>query len=158
MKILFLDFDGVMIPTRAYWIDGQTRPVSKFDPCAVSLVNKLCEENDIKIVVVSSWRRTVFAPYTDDLKLHMISQGIKEHLIHEDSLCPFKFSSSKYHDVTLWLENHPEVVEYLIVDDDLHDLYGHKGKIITPIFDDGFDMSIYKKAANHFGQTSGIIF
>src|SRR5258706_10618505 len=118
-KIIFLDFDGVMIPERAYWLDGQTRPVTKFDPVAVSLINRLCKKTSAKIVIVSSWRRTVLNEVPSDLKQHLIEQGIQEKFIHEDHSCPYKFTSSKYSDVSFWLDDHPEVEEHIIIDDDL---------------------------------------
>lgn len=157
-RILFLDFDGVMIPTRAYWLEGQTRPVTKFDPCAVSLLNKVCEENDLKIVLVTSWRRTVLGQIPEDLKKHCINNGIKEEFIHEDYQCPWKFTSSKYNDVNFWLENHPEVKDYIIVDDDLDDEYGHKGKIIVPVFDEGLNYDIYLKVSRHFDNKARLVF
>jgi hypothetical protein len=152
-RIVFLDFDGVMIPERAYWIEGQTRPVTKFDPVAVSLINRLCKKASAKVVIVSSWRRTTLASIPEDLKKHLITEGIKEEHIHEDHSCPFKFSSNKYSDVSFWLEEHPWVKEYIIIDDDLNNEVGssHQGRIIDPDFLEGFIYKHYLRAEGLFG-------
>jgi hypothetical protein len=102
---------------------GQTKEyVTKFDPCAVGLVNKLCKDAGAKIVVHSSWRKFHFDNVAGleggSIKSHMMAQGLEEEYFHEDLLCPFRFSSSRWHDINEWLEDHEEVSEYVILEDE----------------------------------------
>lgn len=142
---MFLDFDGPMIPLRAYFLQGQTHPVSKFDPCAVGLINKLCKDAKAKIVVHSSWRKFHVEDTTGleggSIRSHMIAQGLKEEYFHEDLLCPFRFSSSRWHDISEWLLDHEHISEYVVIEDEAIP-YGleerFKPKVIQVHFDEGF--------------------
>lgn len=114
-KIIFLDFDGPMIPLRAYFLPTQTKPVvSMFDPCAVSLLNKLIDESGAKVVISSTWgmqgRETI------EKVLH--KNGIDPAHLHDDWITPRKFSSSRHHEVKWWLDEHPEVTHYVAIDDE----------------------------------------
>lgn len=113
-KVIFLDFDGPMIPTRAYWLPNQTRPiVSIFDPVAVSLVNKLLEESQAQLVISSSWRNKGL----DTIKDMLTKNGMDPSVLHEDWETPQKFSSQRIHDIKWWLDDHPEVTHYVAIDD-----------------------------------------
>lgn len=153
MNIIFLDFDGPMIPSRAYFMPQQTRPiVSVFDPAAVGLINRLAEKAEAKIVIHSSWRKTVLIDDTlvgGSIKSHIIAQGIKEEYLHEDLCCPFKFTSNRWHDISFWLEDRPEVTNYVIIEDEpipygLEELF--KDKHISIDFDEGLTFAKYKEA------------
>lgn len=113
-KILFLDIDGPMIPARAYVMAGQTKPfVRIFDPCAVGLINELCEKRGYKIVLHSSWIRIEGGQQTYD---HCIFQGLKSEHFHEDAWCD-ENTNWRYTRVAMWLKAHPETTHYLIMDD-----------------------------------------
>ena len=47
MKILFLDFDGVITTLKTRW---------KIDMDKIKIINDICDKTDAKIVVTSSWR------------------------------------------------------------------------------------------------------
>lgn len=85
-----------------------------FDPVAVSLVNNLCEEDGWRIVLHSSWVRILGGEFT---KRHCIDQGIKPEYFHEDGYCNENINW-RYTRVAEWLNKHPEVIQYAIVDDE----------------------------------------
>lgn len=120
-KIIFLDVDGPMIPYRAMFLPGQTRVMTVFDPIAVSFINNLCEEHGWKVVLHSSWIRIMGGEYT---LAHCIHQGIKAEHFHTDAYCNENLNW-RYTRVANWLNKHPDVTEYAIVDDEpyMDDIY-----------------------------------
>jgi len=113
-KIIFLDIDGPMIPYRALFLPGQTTPMELFDPVAVSLLNNLCSSFGWKIVVHSSWIWMLGGDYTIN---HCVKQGIKPEHFHTESYCKQDINW-RYDRVAEWLNRHPEVIDYAIVDDE----------------------------------------
>lgn len=114
-KVIFLDFDGPMIPLRAYWLPNQTKPlVSVFDPVAVSLVNKLIEDSGAKIVISSTWR----FQGNEKITAVLSKNGIDPTHLHKDWETPRKFTSQRIHEIKWWLDDHPEVTHYVAIDDE----------------------------------------
>lgn len=113
-KIIFLDVDGPLIPGRAMFLPNQTQIMEVFDPCAVSLINKLCEINGYKLVIHSSWLRIMGEKETYD---HCISQGLKAEYFDDDAWCEGQINW-RYTRVAEWLKRHPDVTEYVILDDE----------------------------------------
>lgn len=114
-KILFLDIDGPMIPGRSYTMPGQTKPlVSKFDPVAVGIINLFCSVKDYKIVLHTSWLRYNGEQETLD---HCLAEGLLKKYFHEDCLCDGN-EVWRFNRVARWLDKHPEVTHYIILDDE----------------------------------------
>lgn len=148
--ILFLDIDGVLLPGRAYYMASQTQPlVTRFDPCVVGMVNKLCAEIDAKIVIHSNWRRTEprrIARGARSLREHFINEGILPENLHPNVLCPMKFSSSRWMDISAWLEEHPEVGPedfFVLEDEDCPTDWPHASRVIQCDFDNGLTVAQY---------------
>jgi hypothetical protein len=146
MKILFLDIDGVVLPGRAYGIPGQTHPiVKKFDPCAVALLNAICEQAGYKIVIHSSWLRYYAENLPGTVKDHCVEQGIKEELFHEDPHC-LGTIHWRYDRVDEWLSRHPEVTEFVILDDEpCLEGWVWASRLINTDFDEGITVEIYRR-------------
>lgn len=116
-KIIFLDIDGPMIPMRAFCLPDQTQPFSVFDPCAVAMLNKLLAISDAKIVISSTWGVLGRDQCVEVLQ----KNGINPKKLHKSWITPRKFSSSRCHEIKWWLDDHPNVVDYVAIDDeDLH--------------------------------------
>jgi hypothetical protein len=113
-RIIFLDIDGPMIPLRCAYLPEQTRIMTVFDPVAVSLLNQLCKEQGWKIVLHTSWVRIQGGKRT---KEHCILQGILPEYFHEDSWCD-EDVNWRYTRIAKWLEDHPNITEYVILDDE----------------------------------------
>lgn len=117
-KIIFLDIDGPLIPVRAYFLQGQTPVVTLFDPCATSMLNKLLDaDTDISIVMSSTHARSG--------KQHIINlfelNGIDPNRLYphpRDWMTPRKYSSYRSTEIKWWLDSHPEVKDWVAIDDE----------------------------------------
>lgn len=111
MKVLFLDFDGVILTLRTCiscefsgWSSAEP------DPVLCRLIERACISG-MKLVISSTWR-DVEKQCKDKLK----SAGLIEHL-HEDWRTP-QLANSRPAEIADWLSRHPEVLDYRIADDD----------------------------------------
>lgn len=133
MKILFLDFDGVLNSEQSKvfwrnqkdqetwecdmskWSGGMLEYIAKeYCPIAMSNLEELMRRTpDLKIVVSSSWRtsRTV-----QELKELFHSKFISDAIIDKTE----SFHNIRGEEIQKWLNEHPEVTnkDYVIVDDD----------------------------------------
>lgn len=150
-KALFLDLDGVLLPGRAYMLPNQTKPiVTTFDPCAVAMLNEACRKQKRKIVLHTSWIRTGFWQIgrdgPGDVHDHCITQGVNPDHFHEDAYC-CRDIHWRYQRIDEWLARHPEVTDYVILDDvpPAHDDNLHAGHFIQTDFDEGITMPIFRR-------------
>ena len=127
MKVLFLDFDGVLNSSRTcaafdgYPFDLE-RDFSQFDHVAIALIQKVCEKTDCKVVVSSTWRLGTPAK--------LMIEKLKLPIIGRTPTTPelgLPMSSGRGNEIEAWLETHPEVTTYAIVDDESFDIY-QKGR------------------------------
>ncbi len=111
MNILFLDVDGVLNSVRsAIAFDGypNTHNTDKFDDISVNLIRTICYKYDVKIVLSSTWR--LFKGWEElrnQLQLPIIDKTPHLHL-----------SRNRGGEIQRWLDSHPEVTKYAIIDDD----------------------------------------
>lgn len=113
-KVCFVDVDGPLIPTRAYFLPNQTTVVSIFDPCAVSLLLKIVEQSSAQLVVSSTWRSKGY-----DRCMELFEKnGISRNLFHTDWSTPRKMTSSRTQEICWWLAAHPEITHYVAIDDE----------------------------------------
>ena len=121
MKILFLDFDGVINPLLKY--DGH----GKFSKIACSHVQTmLVKIPDLRIVVSSSWRVYGLPAVRDILK----TNGIDPTKVIDVTEGPKEKPNQKHareHHIEHWLRVHPEVDNFVILDDEaeIDDLKEH---------------------------------
>lgn len=135
MKILFLDFDGVLNSrqSQTFWHNKRDQSLwenemysswqgtlkeylaFEFCPIAMSNVEELFRRvPDLKIVVSSSWRH---GETVETLKKILYpSQLISNAII--DITPYFRGEKPRGAEIQNWLDKHPEVEEYVIVDDD----------------------------------------
>ena len=125
MKIIFLDFDGVITTYQSRWA---------VDISKVSLLMKIVEKTNSKIVVTSSWKQGYYE--VDNFKKSLFDEKIDKcsplcyDCIEKDFELFKKFLDSIYgmtdnngswrgDEVERWLEEHEEEIEsYVILDDD----------------------------------------
>ena len=117
MKVIFLDFDGVItIPPKWYLKANK-----------IKYIKRIVDETDAKIVVSSSWRMDTV-------------EETRKSMIYKEKRCPrnkmLYWLIDNIYDVTpwvglgngrggeiqKWLNDHPEVDNYVILDDD-HDMW-----------------------------------
>ncbi len=120
--ILFLDYDGVI---NRFPSDGEATPVRMVgeimtiaDPELVYRLNILVDRTDADIVLSSSWR------HQKNWREALAASGIMQPLLDRT---PRYSSGKKYgiaeidlcrgHNIQDWLDDHPEVTRYAILDD-----------------------------------------
>jgi len=110
MKILFFDIDGIINSKRTAMAFGgypwNAKSLENFDLVALALIRLLCEQTGSKIVLSSSWRIDPdWKELADQLELPIIDRT------------PQQLSSIRGEEIADWLNSHPEITQYAIVDD-----------------------------------------
>jgi len=147
MKILFLDIDGVINSYRtAHAMNGfpfETTPehLIKFDLTAIKLIQKICADGDIKIVLSSTWRlHGDIKQIGEDLRLPIIDAT------------PIKLDGVRGEEIAMWLRDHPEVTQWVIVDDDSDMLPNQQKRFVKTTMADGLQFHHYQKIRKLFGM------
>lgn len=164
MKVLFLDIDGPMIPGRAYDMPGQTRPVvMNFDPCAVGLLNTFCGKRGWRIVLHTSWLRVFGEKETYE---HCLAQKLDPQYFAKDAWCSGEINW-RYSRVAKYLESHPEVTHYLILDDEPYQLDTREGiehpadmkdHLVLVDFEDGITEAIMNQLGGRDARSKPLLF
>lgn len=109
MKVVFLDFDGVLNPYKNYKAD------CVFSKSAVQSLNDLLEKiPSLKIVVSSSWRHKGLDFVKEVLKKNGVDSSKVIDITDE------KKREDRGKHVERWLSTHKEVSKFVILDDDNH--------------------------------------
>lgn len=140
--VVFLDIDGVMLPTRAYELPENKAEVKavgsisairpdrvRLHPEAISALSEIHRQiPEARLVLCTSWRHSVgVAETVACLERH----GVAEDFWHADRGCPWTppsassaelgvtTGSSKADDIIAWLKTHAATVsKWLVLDDD----------------------------------------
>lgn len=117
-NFLFLDIDGVLNSTRSYLALGGFPMPTKIetlqthnDPVAVGLIRRLCRIANVKVILSSGWRHR--APFTE------IGELLELPVVDQTPVIATTDSSNslRSHEILEYLELHPEVKQFAIVDD-----------------------------------------
>lgn len=125
MKVIFLDFDGVITTKKSNY---------KLDKRKLDLLGEIINTSDAKIVISSSWRRNTIE---DTIKyLSTISYSVPFQFPFCDRIIgitigitsrmySFKLQNPDKHyrvhrglEIDKYLDEHPEIKKYVILDDD----------------------------------------
>lgn len=113
--VLFLDIDGVICTDRTYYAYAQDKTKSilrTWDPISIKLVNRLCMDYNLEVVVSSSWRQI------HDVPLILLTHGFQGNF-HKDEKTPQRMSSNtRGCQIHEWLDNHPDINNFIILDDE----------------------------------------
>ena len=118
MNVIFLDVDGVLNYTNWYYSDrnpGNLNGEEDVDPQCIERVNKLCEETNSEIILSSDWR-------IDDSAFSRLERAGLKKILDKTPIPVFGNYGATYHftrgeEIQMWLEWHPEVTNYVIIDD-----------------------------------------
>ena len=145
-KVLFLDIDGVLCTFRAHFAYGRGLLLKVWDPTSCQLIHRLCEKFDLKIVVSSNWKNDPELP--EYLHKYDLSS-----FLHPDSKIPTVLTATlRGQEVKAWLDKHPEVIEYIIVDDDSDFLEDQMSRLILTENAEGFGAKDYQKMEGLLGH------
>lgn len=115
MKVIFLDIDGVLNSTKTYVANGgypfELTEMESFDTHAIKILRRLCNSAGISVVMSTSWR-SLFA--VEDFKHHLDLPVIDKtpHLWNG-----ITGTVPRGREIEAWLNEHPEVTHYVIIDD-----------------------------------------
>jgi hypothetical protein len=133
MKVIFLDFDGVLNSKASFIVEERIRrslgniSKEKKKEMGISKVGEtlchVCCSNfqlilehfpEVKIVISSTWR----GGYTLDwLKEKLTSYGIDSSRVIDKT--PIIHGADRGHEIRTWLSEHPDVKKFVIIDDDV---------------------------------------
>lgn len=134
MKVLFLDIDGVVNKVDNFNPANNPGPYPVDAYCAF-LVGRIQLQTDCKVVLSSSWRH-----HPEAVKI--ASERIVELLDVTPTLAGIRGD-----EVSAWLEKHPEVTKYAILDDD-SDFHPDQ-HLFKTTFQDGLTDEIAQKVIEH---------
>lgn len=125
MKIIFLDMDGVLCVPRYNVAVNRIHERDVIDPAGVGFLNRLLEvDPTIKFVISSTWRKV----YTsEELLAHLQAAGFTGEF-HNDWKTGRHPKGHRGLEIQEWLEHHPEITEYIIIDDEVSDIYPYVNK------------------------------
>lgn len=110
MKVIFLDIDGVLNSVRTAVAYGgyphSLKPGSGFDWVAIRMIRGLCEATGVRVVLSSAWRlNNDFRDVGKAFELPIIDRT--PSLLGPRGI-----------EIQAWLDAHPEVERFAILDDD----------------------------------------
>lgn len=129
-NIVFLDFDGVLNLD----INNYTGIFKAKEP--MDNLNKFCLENEFKIVVISSWRKSL------NYKEILYDSGLDKRI--EILGATDILEKDRESEVIDYLEKHQNINKFVILDDG--DFFELKKYQIQTIFERGFDNKKYQEA------------
>lgn len=118
MKVIFLDIDGVLNHQKHYeWLIEtdeptplqRTYPYTELNPKSCQLLNEIIKETGAEIVVSSSWR------LDGENRLNYLFKYFGLPRIYDITPC---LNTARGIEIGAWLAAHPEVIDYVILDDD----------------------------------------
>ena len=143
MNVVFLDYDGV-VNTPMWDSDGKRctyssasdNKVNNFQ--AVQWVSEFCQKYEYDIVITSTWRSS------DNYKDCLINGGLRDG-IQILGKVPHLIDQKRGDEIQMYLDDHPEVENFLIFDDDsdMGNLKDHLVKTDTAV---GFSLMSYAVA------------
>jgi len=122
--VIFLDVDGVLVTPDRLGLGKENslsspfRHQARIDPDAVDRLGQIVARTDAVIVVSSTWRN--LAPEMGGLRRAFDAAGFHRDLIV--GITP-TLSHDRPLEITTWLQAHPEVTAYVVIDDGVID--GH---------------------------------
>lgn len=158
MNVVFLDFDGVVnIPMWRRSVSGefdcdystpQKGVVNHYQ--AIQWVSEFCQKYGYDIVVSSTWRYFEEFDYAKCLYHSGLRNSIKVL-----GATPINREGQRGDEITAWLNEHPEVENYLIFDDD-SDMGTHMDRLVKCNCHVGFMIPEYDEAKSKHEKFCGM--
>lgn len=119
MKVVFLDFDGVLNS------DEYVRRCGRFgvilNPAKMDLLKELIDATDANIVLSTSWREHWgLTPEGCDAIGEEINRIFRQHALKIFDKVPHR-TYGRVKNIQSWLQAHPEVTAYVVLDDQFLD-------------------------------------
>lgn len=145
MRVLFLDIDGVLNSTRTSVAHGgyphELTHTEAFDWVAIKLLQRLCDSSGIQVVLSSAWRLT--HDYKD------VAKAFDLPIIDSTP----SLLGCRGDEIQHWLDNHVEVTNYAILDDDPDMLESQWTHFIHTRGAEGMTWADFSRLCQIFGES-----
>lgn len=153
MKIIFLDFDGVLNSEASFRLEQRRKTLHVSDTLSdiacSNLQYILEQDSSVRIVISSTWR-----------KLHTLEElksFLQARLVDGSKVIgktPAVLSCDRAHEINLWLGDNPGVTKFVVIDDDLDVLAitDPRGRIFQTSWEDGLLFAQAEEIARLFRE------
>lgn len=146
IKVIMLDIDGVLNCAKTAL---RNKGVIGIDPYLVAIFNRIIFATDAEIVISSSWRNS-------ERELKDIRQQVMPYLditpvLHRPSGTGAEYCE-RGKEIQNWLDRHPEVKRYAILDDDSDMLKSQLPNFFKTTWANGLTETISKKVIKHLNK------
>ena len=119
MRIIFLDLDGVLVPARLLCrVTAQRESLAEaLEPRAIALLNDLVARAKAQIVISSSWRELFELAELRTLLEHAGLCGLIVDMTPIGTPAGGARAAARGHEIQQWLDQHPAVSSFVILDD-----------------------------------------
>lgn len=159
MKVIFLDFDGVLNSAASFVMEKRIRKAKpqtsrKLPPINQTLCH-VCTSNfqmileevpSAKIVISSTWRELFDMEW---LKKKLAEYGIDSSRVIDKTPASFR---DRGYEIKQWLEEHPEVTSFVILDDNYIGAGYTDKEIVATNWDSGLLLPHVYKAMQILGK------
>lgn len=144
MKVLFLDIDGVV---NCKTTTQRHRGFIGIDPYMAFMVGKIQLDTGCEVVLSSTWRM-------DEKSRAEVRKQVVKFI---DCTPHIPEKRERGHEIQAWLDQHPEVTRYAILDDDSDMLESQLPNFFKTSWEFGITAEIAKAVTDHLNenQTSG---
>ena len=162
MKIIFLDFDGVLNNPHTFDLEhgrmmhrtppGETPTLNMrnlIDPDMLRRILMVIAETGARVVISSTWRKFLMIPPDDKI----LSDTGLDIALHHDWRTGEHANGHRGCEIAEWLNNHPETEKYIIIDDDSDMLEEQIPYHVHTNMQLGFTAHDAKKAVALLGRT-----
>ena len=171
MKVIFLDFDGVInncgdiddyifypVNDKSNRIHSLPFSASNIVPLKM-LFDFLFKEN-IKIVLSTSWRQIISYKDLDIAFKNFLgfSHMNEKIIINEIPVIYESLEAIRGNEIKVFLENNPNISDYLIIDDNFDFLKTQKNHLILTNASIGFSEKDFQKVKTYFSKNKSNIF
>lgn len=143
MKVLFLDIDGVV---NCKTTTQRHRGYIGIDPYMAFLVGKIQLDTDCRVVLSSTWR--MWPDSRDEVKKQVVNFIDVTPNLGDGS----RFGSVRGKEIAAWLNEHPNVEKYAILDDDKDMLEEQLPHFFNTSWDTGITEEIAKQVTDYLGR------
>lgn len=152
MKIIFLDIDGVLNDQNSIATAEDGAGIDGWKPDAVRQLKRILAETGAEIVISSTWRLGIrLAAKNADDSASELKKGFKRFdLPAWVGVTPRKLSNChRGFEIQMYLDKHPEVNRYVIIDDDSNMLEHQTPFFVkTEFWSDSNDTALTKERAD----------
>lgn len=113
MKVIFLDIDGVLTSKASAMVQALDRGglLLMPHPVHVAVLNAIILTVDARVVISSTWRR-----HYQEMLEELQKAGLKGEIL---GATPYLPGEQRGTEIQAWLNEHPEVESFVILDDDV---------------------------------------